>query len=145
VRLVDPTLHRNVMLPIVKTVLETLNEPKLANALEKLGAIFGVYGEWGQPVHNVGNDVRLLALPIRRPSTLHAFRMLCRHNKYVQRFGRVRDPDEVSRRERLWEETIDAIELKSGREAASLSPEEFRKLLSADVDPESFQVVRRHH
>ena len=62
------------------------------NALEKLGTIFGVYGEWGQPVHDVGNDVRILGLPIRRPDTAkHAFRMLCRHNKYVQEFGQVRD------------------------------------------------------
>ena len=30
-------------------------------------AIFGGYAEWGQPVHSVGNDVRLLGLPIRRP------------------------------------------------------------------------------
>ena len=75
-------------------------EPRLASALEKLGTIFGGYGEWGQPVHDVGNDVRILGLPIRRPDTAHAFRMLCRHNKYVQEFGRVRDPDEVARRER---------------------------------------------
>ena len=33
--------------------------------------------------------------------------MLCRHNKYVQEFGRVRDADEIARRERVWEEAID--------------------------------------
>ena len=100
VRLADPTLYRNLTLPLVKAVLARLNEPKLANALEKLGTIFGGYGEWGQPVHDVGNDVRILGLPIRRPDTEHAFRMLCRHNKYVQEFGQVRDPDEIARRER---------------------------------------------
>ena len=49
-----------------------LGEPKLASALEKLGTIFGGYGEWGQPIHDVGNDVRILGLPIRRPDTEHA-------------------------------------------------------------------------
>ena len=87
-------------LPIVKAALDRLGEPRLASALEKLGTIFGGYGEWGQPVHGVGNDVRILGLPIRRPNTEHAFRMLCRHNRYVQQFGRVRDADEVARRER---------------------------------------------
>ncbi len=47
VRLADPTLFRNITLPIVKTALERGGEPKLANALEKLGTIFGGYGEWG--------------------------------------------------------------------------------------------------
>jgi hypothetical protein len=65
-------------------------------ALEKLGTIFGGYGEWGQPIHDVGNDVRILGLPLRRPQTDHAFRMLCRHNRYVQEYGRVRDTDEVA-------------------------------------------------
>ncbi len=58
VRLADPTLFRNVTLPVVKAVLERSGEPKLANALDKLGTIFGGYGEWGQPIHDVGNDVQ---------------------------------------------------------------------------------------
>ncbi len=138
VRLTDPTLFRNLTMPVVKTVLLRMNEPKLANALEKLSNIFGGYGEWGQPIHSVGNDVRLLGLSIRRPDTIHAFRMLCRHNKYVQDFGTVRDPDEIARRERLWEETIAAIEHETGREVASLDPEEFRKEMSARIDLRSF-------
>ena len=73
VRLADPTLTRNVTLPLVKLSLQAMNEPKLANVLEKLGAIFGVYGEWGQPIHDVGNDVRILGLPIRRPDTAASF------------------------------------------------------------------------
>ena len=110
VRLADPTLFRNVTLPVVKAVLERSGEPKLANALDKLGTIFGGYGEWGQPIHDVGNDVRILGLPLRRPNTENAFRMLCRHNKYVQEFGKVRDLDEIARREHLWEKTLKAIE-----------------------------------
>jgi hypothetical protein len=35
VRLSDPTLYRNVTLPLVKATLTWLKEPKLANALEK--------------------------------------------------------------------------------------------------------------
>ena len=139
VRLADPTLARNVTLPVMKAVLHAMNEPKLARVLEKLGTIFGVYGEWGQPIHDVGNDVRILGLPIRRPDTGGAFRMLCRHNKYVQEFGKVRDPDEVARRERVWAEAIDAIEFETGRQVAAVGAAEFRRLLAARVELPSFR------
>jgi nucleoside-diphosphate-sugar epimerase len=139
VRLADPTLFRNITLPLVKAALEQAGEAKLANALEKLGMIFGGYGEWGQPIHDVGNDVRILGLPIRRPNTLHAFRMLCRHNKYVQEFGRVRDPDEIARRERLWGKVLDAIEFETGRQIASMPPDEFRKTLVQRLDLKTFR------
>ncbi len=138
VRMADPTLTRNLTLPVVKALLLAVGEPKLASVLERLGTIFGVYGEWGQPIHDVGNDVRLLGLPIRRPDTLASFRMLCRHNKFVQEFGQVRDPDEVARRERLWENAIDEIEYESGREVASMRPREFRRLLSERIDLRAF-------
>ena len=139
VRLSDPTLARNVTLPIVKAALTRLGEHKLAHALERLGAIFSVYGEWGQPIHDVGNDVRILGLPIRRPDTRQAFRMLCRHNKYVQQFGKVREADEVSRRERLWQFAIEDIEFTTGRQAGSLSAGEFRQKLEARIEPQAFR------
>jgi nucleoside-diphosphate-sugar epimerase len=139
VRQADPTLFRNLTLPIVKAALEKGGQPKLANALEKLGTIFGGYGEWGQPLHEVGNDVRILGLPIRRPNTLDAFRMLCRHNKYVQEFGKVRDPDEIARREHLWTDLIDRVEFETGREAASIGADEFRKLLTQRLDLKTFR------
>ena len=139
VRMADPTLTRNLTLPLVKALLLALGEPKLANVLERLGAIFGVYGEWGQPIHDVGNDVRLLGLPIRRPDTAASFRMLCRHNKYVQEFGQVRDLDEIARRERRWEIAIDGIEYDTGRQVSSMRPGEFRQLLSERLDLASFQ------
>jgi nucleoside-diphosphate-sugar epimerase len=142
VRLVDPTLNRNLTLPLVKAALQRLGETRLAEVLEKLGAIFGVYGEWGQPIHDVGNDVRILGLPIRRPDTAHSFRMLCRHNRYVQEYGKVRDGDEVARRERIWDATIDAIEFDTGRQVASLSPREFLRLFSERLDLRTF-VPRR--
>ena len=133
VRLADPTLHRNVTLPVVTGILVRLGEPRLANALEKLGTIFGGYNEWGQTVHQIGNDVRILSLDIQRPNTRHVFRMLCRHNRYVQQYGRVRDPDEIARRERTWTNTIDDIEIETGRTVGSLRASEFRWELEARV------------
>jgi len=140
VRLSDPTIYRNVTLPIVKSVLTRLGEDKLANALEKLGAIFGGYAEWGQPVHSVGNDVRLLGLPIRRPDTENAFRMLCRHNRYVQQYGRVRDADDVARREWAWEQALRRIEARTGHQAGALRPREFKEHIAEELDLESFTL-----
>lgn len=139
VRLADPTLSRNVTLPLYKAVLVAAGDQKLANVVEKLGTIFGVYGEWGQPIHDVGNDVRLLGLPIRRPETAAGFRMLCRHNKYVQEFAKVRDLDEIARRERVWEQAIDAIEYETGRQVAGIPPREFRQLLGEKIELASFK------
>lgn len=139
VHLADPTLFRNVTLPLLRMALGRMGQERLANALEKLGTIFGGYGEWGQPIHEIGNDVRLLGLSIRRPNTEYAFRMLCRHNKYVQEFGRVRDGDEIARRERVWEQAVEAIELKSGREVGSLAADSFARLLAAAIDLKTFR------
>jgi len=124
----------------VKAVLDQLGETKLANVLERLGAIFGVYGEWGQPIHDVGNDVRILGLPIRRPDTAQTFRMLCRHNNYVQGYGKVKDADEIARRERLWDEALSEIEYETGRQAGALSPREFRRQLESWLDLRSFEA-----
>lgn len=140
VRLADPTLFRNVTLPFVAALLRKANEPKLASALEKLGTIFGGYGEWGQPIHSVGNDVRVLGLALRRPNTYYAFRMLCRHNKLVQDFGRVKDPDEIARRERVWAAAIERIERESGRLAGSLETVEFRKRIEDVLDLRTFEA-----
>ena len=139
VRLADPTLFRNLTMPVVKGVLERAGEPKLANALEKLAVIFGSYGEWGQPVHEIGNDVRILGLQLRRPNTLQAFRMLCRHNKYVQEFGAVRSPEEVGRREAVWAQALDEIEHKTGHEAGAIGAREFRRLIAAEIDLKTFK------
>jgi nucleoside-diphosphate-sugar epimerase len=140
VRLADPTIYRNFTLPLVKAALHRMGEGKLAGGLEKLGTIFGGYSEWGQPIHRVGNDVRLLGLPIRRPDTEHAFRMLCRHNKFVQDFGRVRDADEIARRERVWESVLAQIELETGHEAGALAPPNFQRLLAEKVDLRTFNA-----
>jgi len=144
VRLSDPTLYRNVTLPLVKATLTWLKEPKLAGALEKLGTIFGAYGEWGQPIHGVGNDVRLLGLPLRRPNTEHAFRMLCRHNRYVQQFGRLRDADETARRERVWVTAIDAIEHQTGHQIGALPATDFQRLIDEEIDLRAFRLRSAH-
>ena len=136
----DPTLFRNVTLPIVKAALVQLKEPRLANALSKLGTIFGGYNEWGQPVHEIGNDVRVLGLPVRRPNTLFAFKMLCRHNKYVQLFGNMRDADEIARRELVWEQAMERLESRSGRQAASMTASEFRRALAGVLDTKAFRL-----
>jgi hypothetical protein len=87
----------------------------------------------------VGDDVRVLGLPGRRPDTVQVFRMLCRHNRYVQEFGGVRDADEVARRERVWARAIDDIEFATGRRAARMPAPQFRELLAQRIDLAAFQ------
>jgi hypothetical protein len=89
-------------------------------------------------VHQVGNDVRILGLSLRRPNTEHAFRMLCRHNMYVQNFGRVRDPDEIARREVVWETMCTALEHKTGHEVGVIPAAEFRRLVAEEIVLDTF-------
>ncbi len=138
VTLAEPTIHRTVTLPLLTGVLRRLNQPKVAYAMEKLGSIFASYSEWGQPVHEVGNDVRILGLTAERPSPEHSFRMLCRHNRYVQDYGDVRDLDEVSKRERIWWDLILELERETGEPVGALSAEGFRTALGERLDLESF-------
>ena len=66
--------------------------------------------------------------------------MLCRHNKYVQEFGKVRDADEIARREKVWEEATEAIEQQTGHEIGSVKPAVFRKLLGEQIDLRAFRM-----
>lgn len=141
VKLTEPVMHRAVQLPMFTRFLETIKQKGLARALQKLGTIFGGYSEWGQPVHAVGHDVKVLGLPEERPNTERAFRMLCRHNKYVQQFGKLRDPLEISRREKLWHDFLERLEEREGRPAGALSSTEFRKALKAEFDLDKFQPL----
>ena len=68
--------------------------------------------------------------------------MLCRHNRFVQDYGRVRDPDEIARREKIWEQALAAIEHGTGRQVAALPADEFQKRLAAEVDHRSFERRR---
>jgi hypothetical protein len=65
--------------------------------------------------------------------------MLCRHNRFVQEFTRVRDPDEIARREKVWAEALGAIEYRTGRQVSAMFAEEFQKLFAAEVDLKSFE------
>jgi nucleoside-diphosphate-sugar epimerase len=141
VKLAEPTLHRNVTLPLLTKVLTSLGQGRTANALEKLGSIFGGYSEWGQPIHEVGKDVEVLGLSSERPNAVHAFRMLCRHNKWVQNFGQIKDAREISRRERIWREIMFEIEEKHGQPAGALTGFVFRAHVEEVLDSETF--VRR--
>jgi nucleoside-diphosphate-sugar epimerase len=138
-RMADPTLTRLITRPLATALLRALGEEKLAQAFARLGAHFGGYSEWGQPVHRVGDDVAILSLPAQRPDVMEAFRMLCRHSRFVQEFGRVREPREIARREQVWERAIDEIEFGTGRRAASLPARSFRRLLAARIDLHDFE------
>ncbi|MEE8524966.1 MAG: SDR family oxidoreductase [Thermoanaerobaculia bacterium] len=139
IQLADPTLHRTMTLPVLTKVLRGLKQERLATALNKLGTIFGGYSEWGQPVHEVANDVEILGLPAQRPDSERAFRMLCRHNRWVQEFGKVRDGDEISRREKVWAELIRDLEARAGCHAGAIPAEDFQRALHEELDLESFE------
>lgn len=139
IKLSEPVAHRNLQLPMITKALTGLKQERVARALNKLGNIFGGYSERGQPVHQVGNDVDILGMPTPRPNTEKAFRMLCRHNKFVQDFGAVKDPLELSRREKLWNEFLAEVETKTGHPAADVSPKEFAKLFDAAIDRDTFE------
>ncbi len=143
VTLAEPTLHRTVTLPLLTRLLRRLQQPKLAFAMEKLGTIFGGYSEWGQPVHEVGNDVRVLGLPDKRPDSQHAFRMLCRHNRYVQEFGKVWDADEIARREKVWAEFITDLEKRSGQPVGAMAAKDFHQAVREEIDLGTFERKAR--
>ena len=140
VRLSDPTLHRNLALPLVCGMLKTFKQEKMGRALQKLGSIFAGYSEWGQPVHEVGRDVSILGLPAERPVAADALRMLCRHNQWVQEFGKIRDADEIAHREKIWAKLIGRIERDTGRTAARIPPHQFRGMLAGLLGANALQV-----
>ena len=140
VTLAEPTLHRTVTMPLLEKVLNALDQPRLAGALKTMSTIFAGYSEWGQPVHAVGNDVEILGLPLPRPDGEQVFRMLCRHNRWVQEFGKVRDPLEISRRERAWARFVAALEERAGKPAGALRARDFSAALRAAVASGDLQL-----
>ncbi len=141
IRLAEPTMHRNVTLPVLTKLLETARQERLAQRLKTLGTIFGGYSEWGQPEHQVGNDHELLGLPTDRPDATEAMRIVCRHNRHVQEFGKVRDLDEISRRERIWHDWIGQLEVAAGGPGtvAGLPAAAFQGVLDSAIDLGSFE------
>ncbi len=138
IRLAEPTIHRTVTLPLLTKVLTRVGQGRTAKALEKLGGIFSGYSEWGQPIHQVGKDVEILGLSPERPNAEHSFRMLCRHNKWVQNFGQLKDPVEISRREKVWWDFVLGLEARFAKPAGALTSEEFRTALESSLDTEAF-------
>jgi len=131
VRLLSPSVHRKLMLPLACAMLKLVGQEKCARRLHRLGTVFAGYSDGGQPVHAVANDVAVLGLPAERPSMVEALRMLCRHNEWVQEFGRIRDAEQLTRREISWAELIERIEQRAARPAAQIPPLEFREQLAA--------------
>ena len=140
VKLVDPTIHRNLLLPLLTRLLALVNQSRLAAAAQRLATTFGGYCEWGQPIHAVGLDVQLLEMPAERPAAHHTFRMLCRHNRFVQEFGRCRDPLEISRREQVWSRVVERIEAETGRPAAAMAARDFRTALGKHLNAQEFAL-----
>jgi nucleoside-diphosphate-sugar epimerase len=138
VRLAEPTFHRTITMPAMSRALKSVKQEKVAGILGKLSTIFGGYSEWGQPVHQVGNDVHLLGLPLPRPNTKHVFRMLCRHNRYVQDYGKVKDLDEISRREKIWLDFVEHLETETQMPAGAISAADFQNALVGSFDLSDF-------
>ena len=134
IHLVEPTLFRTLLLPVFVGALNLFRQGKQANALGKLATLFGGYSEWDQPIHEVGKDLEVLKMQGPRPDMEYAFRMLCRHNLYIQHFGQVRDLNEISRREKLWKGFIDELEKRTGRQVGDMSAEEFHKEAAARLE-----------
>ncbi len=88
----------------------------------------------------MGRDVSLLGLPEERPDTRHAFRMLCRHNRYVQNFGQVRDLDDISRREKVWWDFCMDLEKKNGGPVGAMTAAAFRRAVEDGIDLERFEL-----
>ena len=86
-----------------------------------------------------GNGRGRLVATRRRGRRFGTCSPACRHNRYVQQYGRVRDGDEVARREDVWAAAIDRIELRTGHEAGAIAPTEFRRLLAQEIDVATFQ------
>ena len=126
VHLSEPTAYRNVVQPFISGALKGVRQGALAGGLSRLGTIFGNYSEWGQPVYEVGKDHHVLGLEGERPRSLAAFRMLCRHNRYVQEFGRLRDPLLLARREALWEEFVEDLARQEDSEPGLIPAAAFR-------------------
>ena len=144
VKLAEPTLHRTVTIPALTKLLKALKQEKIAHILGKIGTIFGGYSEWGQPIHEVGNDVEVLDLPLPRPNTEYAFRLLCRHNRFVQDYGKIRDLEEISRREKVWLEFVERLEEAEDEPAGSMPAYKFQGAVFGSLDLGSFDFKRDH-
>ena len=63
-----------------------------------------------------------------RPSSEEGFRMLCRHNKLVLDYGKIRDPMRVAKRERLWLKFLQSVQEGSGKRPGTIESKQFNEL-----------------
>lgn len=122
----NPVTHRKIIRPLLEMFLRLLGQPKFADTTERLFQIFCVYSEWGQPIHDMGNDVRLLGMSPNRPDLVPVLRLMLRHNQFVQDFGRIRDPIEITKREKVWAEFVEKLENRTGVPVATMSAKHWK-------------------
>lgn len=127
IRLVNPTIHRLFWRPLMRVMCNMAGMQKIFSKLEGLFNIFASYAEWGQPVHELGNDVKLLGLPVPRPNIVYLAHMLCRHNQMVQGWGKIRDKVVINERERKWEEFINDLERRHEIHPGAMSAKKFQE------------------
>ena len=138
VRMADPTLTRNLTLPVVKAVLLAMGETKLANVLEKLAPSSGCTGSGGSRSTTWGTTCGSSGCPSaaghqrRVPHAVPAQRL-----RPGVRPGARRGRDRPTRA--AVGGSIEGIEFDSGRQVASMRASEFRRLLSQRLELRSFQ------
>lgn len=126
IRLVNPTIHRVFWRPLMRVMCNMVGMQKIFSKLEGLFNIFASYAEWGQPVHELGNDVKLLGLPVPRPNIVYLAHMLCRHNQLVQGWGKIRDKVVIMERENKWEAFIKDLERRHEIHPGAMSAKKFQ-------------------
>jgi hypothetical protein len=130
-----------VLEPVVGLLARGRSQSK-RGPVAKIASLIGVflgYAETPPANYEVGNDERLLGLSPPEQATVDAVRLLCRHNRYVLDYGRVRGLAEIVRREQVWTDVIRAIERDEGVAAARLSPQSFDRLVSSYLETTTFQ------
>ena len=141
IHLVEPTLYRNVFQPSLLWTLNKMNQNYLAKSLNKISSIFGGYSEWGQPIYEVGNDQKVLGMENHSPHPLSSFRMLCRHNRYINEFGKVKEPLRIAKRERLWKKIVSDIEAQHHCAAGMLGAVSFDKALESSIAKKQIAAI----
>lgn len=129
IRLVNPVFHRLFSRPVLRLMCKLVGMQATFARLEGLFNIFASYAEWGQPVHELGNDVRFLNLPLPRPDMTNLACILTRHNHHVQQWGKIRDKVEVMERERKWAAFLADVERRLEVHPGVLSPQKFEEEL----------------
>jgi len=141
---VEPSIFRNIMLPIFKLMTRMKNFSRtirLLHNVNKMKSMYANYCELGQIVFEINNDQRVLGLPKYNVKIEKILTMIYRHNRYVQLWNGNTDLAETMRRERVWANVIAQIEKETGSDAAVLSPEEFARRLICYVDLHSFRYL----